>query len=286
MSYLDFDFPHTHMYDSDLRELLRMYKKLVEDYAELIAWKNQHTVDYKDLLRRVILLENTISTFESEITHQFEKLSRELSDELYSQLQEALSVINANLGSISSRLDNLKTEVIRNRIEAHSETIAYYAMGKQYTDDKIQALIDSLPKIITIDVFNPVKGRITNIQIAINDLYDLGRANGLTAIEYDTIGITASEYDALELTAIEYDQYGKYYLEQGGYIKNQFHYMASPFTGLIVPLEVVITELASVHKLYALTAEEYDEKELSASEYDALLLGAYDYDWHGKQHIA
>ena len=65
-----------------------------------------------------------------------------------------------------------------------------------------------------------------------------------------------------------------------------YHYMVSPFTGDTVPLQTVIEELAALHKLYALTASEYDLKELTASDYDALDLGAYDYDWHGAQLIA
>ena len=70
------------------------------------------------------------------------------------------------------------------------------------------------------------------------------------------------------------------------YIKNPYHYMISPFTGDVVPLQTVITELATLHKVYALTAEEYDLKELTATDYDALELSAYDYDWHGKELIA
>ena len=58
--------------------------------------------------------------------------------------------------------------------------------------------------------------------------------------------------------------------------------MTSPFTGEYVRLEVVINELASLHKTDALTATEYDALDITATYYDGLNLTAYDYDWHGK----
>lgn len=49
MSYLDFDFPHTSMYDSDLRELVAMYKKLVPAVEELESWRTEHEAEYAEL---------------------------------------------------------------------------------------------------------------------------------------------------------------------------------------------------------------------------------------------
>lgn len=49
MSYLDFDFPHTHMYDSDLRELIAMYKKLVPAVEALESWRTEYEAEYAEL---------------------------------------------------------------------------------------------------------------------------------------------------------------------------------------------------------------------------------------------
>ncbi len=49
MSYTDFDFPHSHFYDDDLRELISMYKTLTEDVEVLNAWKETHQEEYEQL---------------------------------------------------------------------------------------------------------------------------------------------------------------------------------------------------------------------------------------------
>lgn len=49
MSYTEFDFPHTHFYDSDLRELLKYVKGLWDRVNKLDSWKNTHEEEYKEL---------------------------------------------------------------------------------------------------------------------------------------------------------------------------------------------------------------------------------------------
>lgn len=49
MSYTEFDFPHTHFYDSDLRELLKYVKTLWDRVNKLDTWKVTHEADYEEL---------------------------------------------------------------------------------------------------------------------------------------------------------------------------------------------------------------------------------------------
>lgn len=49
MSYTDRDFPHAHMYDSDLRELIHKVCHLWEKVNELDGWKNTHEKEYEEL---------------------------------------------------------------------------------------------------------------------------------------------------------------------------------------------------------------------------------------------
>lgn len=281
-----FEFPHTRTYDSDLGWLIKAYEELVREYNELISWENEHKAEYRELLRRVTALENNINTFESEIERRFNALAIQLSEDIYRQLQMALAEINSQLGAVYQRISNLESALIRQRLDLEGRIKATEDYCTLYTDDKIQELINSLPEVLTVEVFNPVRGEVTTIQEAINDLYDLGRSEAITALEYDTLGLTATEYDNLELTAIQYDQYARYYLDLNGFIINPFHYMTSPFTGELVRLEVVINELASLHKDDTLTADEYDTLSLDADYYDALDISAYDYDWHSKTLVA
>lgn len=49
MSYLDFDFPHTKFYDSDLRELIAYVKGLVKAVETIDGWIENHQKEYEDL---------------------------------------------------------------------------------------------------------------------------------------------------------------------------------------------------------------------------------------------
>lgn len=49
MSYTDFDFPHTHFYDSDLRELICYVKKLIDAVKKIDSWIEEHEIEYQEL---------------------------------------------------------------------------------------------------------------------------------------------------------------------------------------------------------------------------------------------
>ena len=149
-----------------------------------------------------------------------------------------------------------------------------------YVENRLDDFINSLPEILTVMVYNPYRGEVTDIQTAINDLYEVAAIWGLTASQYDSLGLSASEYDALNLTAREYDTLGYKLL-----YKDPAHYMLSPFTGEYVPLQEVIDKLAQFH-MEGLTASEYDAKDLTATAYDDLALTAFNYDWFANQLIA
>lgn len=49
MSYTDHDFPNTHFYDTDLREILCKVTKILKTVDELDDWKTEHEEEYKEL---------------------------------------------------------------------------------------------------------------------------------------------------------------------------------------------------------------------------------------------
>ena len=49
MGYFDFDFPHTHFYDSDLREILKYVRNLVKAVTEIDGWVEKHEKEYEEL---------------------------------------------------------------------------------------------------------------------------------------------------------------------------------------------------------------------------------------------
>lgn len=49
MSYTDYDFPGTHYYDTDLREVICKVTKILKTVAKLDEWKEEHEKQYEEL---------------------------------------------------------------------------------------------------------------------------------------------------------------------------------------------------------------------------------------------
>lgn len=307
MSY--FEFPHTRTYDSDLGWLITEYKRLAAEVDNLMAWMQTHKTEYNEAMRRLAAVENEIDTFEARINAEFDRLKADIEADFEAQKQEmeqALADTQAQIeqemrlleeevdraiASFETRFLSLKADILNEmeqlKAEVRREINNFYNVMQanntymiNWVENRIEEFINSLPEILTVQVYNPYRGEVTDIQIAINDLYEVASIWGLTAQQYDSLDLTASEYDALDLTAREYDTLGYKLL-----YKDPNYWMISPFTGELTLVKDVVSKLAQFH-MDGLTATEYDAKDLDADAYDALDLTAFNYDWFAHQLLA
>lgn len=301
MSFIN-KYPYTDFHELNLDWLLTTYQTIVDEINEINTWVAQHKIEYNEAIARLTAVENEINTFEAQITAAFNQLKadqqRQLDEaiasinvevdnkllQLESDVQNAINDIYAKYDQlqidIMNELQTFRTQINNEIVAIRNEMRANNQLVFAWVENRIQELIDDLPEILTVYVYNPYRGETTNIQVAINDIYSVACIWGLTAQQYDDLGLTASEYDALELTAVEYDTtaYKLLYPDPN-------YYMMSPFTGEMTHIKNVVTKLCYFH-MEGLTAEEYDQKELTAEEYDALEIDAFNYDWFGEQLIA
>ena len=296
-------YPYTDFHELNLDWLLETYQEIVDHVNELLSWMEQHKGEYEEALKRLEAVENEIETFEarinaefSSLTAQFEKefadLKAEIEKELADTKEEIIQSFEKAIADFTNDFIALKQEVlsdintmkieIRNMITYMNERFVEMQNDMHgYVDDRLEQFIHDLPDYENLIVYNPVQGKQTNVQQAINDLYSAFAVFGLTARQYDDLQLTASEYDNKKLTAREYDLYGYKLLD---YPDPQL-YMRDPFTGLIVLNKVVINRLADLHR-ECLTAYEYDHlgedhTGITAETYDEMQLSAYFYDWYG-----
>lgn len=292
-------YPYTDFHEMNLDFLLTTYKSIVDKANEIIEWANNHQIEYEEAIERLEAVENELYTFEDRITAAFEQLEAELTAELEKALADTKAEVDAAIAQlrndvaaaiasfenrfleletqIKKELAETKAEVARAIIELRSIIEANNQFVFDYVENRLQKFLDDLPEILTVMVYNPYRGKVTDIQVAINDLYSIACIWGLTAAQYDSLGLTASEYDALELTAQQYDTLGYKLL-----YKDPDHYMIDPFNGEYNHIKTVVYELADLHR-DSLTATEYDDLELTAEEYDDKELTAYEYDWQSKE---
>lgn len=302
-------FPYSNFHELNLIWLLEKMKALSAKVDTLNSWMATHKEEYQEAITRLETVENEIATFEAEIEAQFSQLQADLEADFAEQkaeLEKALAdtktQIDAKMAQLQADVDaaiaqfknqfiELKADIISEvealKLEVRQEIQNFYNIMYanneyvfKYVDNRLDEFINSLPEILTVMVYNPYRGEVTDIQTAINDLYDMAAIWGLTATQYDSLGLTASEYDALGLTAREYDTLGYKLL-----YRDPDTWMISPFTGQYVRVQDVVTRLAGFH-MDGLTASEYDAKELTAEAYDDLELSAFDYDWFANTLIA
>lgn len=284
MSFGNSEFPNTNFYNSDLRELIAMYKKLVAEYDTIKAEIDEVTKKIEEFTQYVDeIIDEKINLKLKALTSRVTMLEIEMK-----QVEEELDNVNLRVDEIVKDIINLGIRIGQVRVELKTDIAeVYIELGKykESIDDIIQIEINKLiayidehvTKLDRLDVVNPITREYENIQNVLDDIVDaLLSGFGLTAKEYDDLELTALQYDKLVITAIQYSVRGYllFYIEL-------IVRMRSPFTGAIDSYENIIYSLADLHK-NCFTANEYDEKALTAQVYDDKLITAYTYDWNSK----
>lgn len=284
MSFGNSEFPNTNFYNSDLRELIAMYKKLVAEYDTIKAEIDEVTKKIEEFTQYVDeIIDEKINLKLKALTSRVTTLEIEMK-----KVEEELDNVNLRVDEIVKDIINLGIRIDQVRVELKTDIAeVYIELGKykESIDDIIQIEINKLiayidehvTKLDRLDVVNPITGEYENIQNVLDDILDAILSGfGLTAKEYDDLELTALQYDKLVITANQYSVRG-YLL----FYRELIVRMRSPFTGAIDSYENIIYSLADLHK-NCFTANEYDEKALTAQVYDDKLITAYTYDWNSK----
>ena len=146
--------------------------------------------------------------------HELTTASKEMSDdiiELRTEVNNFEDEINAEIQRINDILVeyDIKIERVKNELKVYvNDEIANLRLYVDSEDELLNERIRQI-EIGNINLYDPSTGLYSPIQTVINNLYDLGRSNALSASEYDAIELTATAYDAYALTARDYDLNGK-----------------------------------------------------------------------------
>lgn len=151
-------------------------------------------------LNEVIDLVNKHEEFIENYSGVIEQLQADMT-----QLRTDFSIFQTDIeAEIDTRFDEIKAYLDTSVASATSYMRAY----TDATAQQLQQAIDNIA-LGQINVYDPTTGLVVPLQTAIDNLYDSGRENAITATEYDALELTATAYDALEITAREFDQNGK-----------------------------------------------------------------------------
>lgn len=163
---------------TDVEYLLGILKKLNEMIAQLNAntkFIENYAGKIEEIEAEVAALRSEMTEFESSVNQTIAFQFAEIKVQLQSMIATALTQANAYTDSVAAGLE---------------EEIENISVGQ-------------------ITVFDPSSGLYLPLQDTIDNIYNAGRTDALTASEYDVLELTATEYDGYELTATEYDRQGK-----------------------------------------------------------------------------
>lgn len=163
---------------TDVEYLLGILKKLNEMIVQLNSntkFIEEYTGKIEEIEAEITSLRTEMNEFEDEVNQSITLQFAQIKLELQSMINTALIQANAYTDNVAAQLE---------------EEINEISIGQ-------------------ISLFDPTTGIYSPLQIVVNNLYNAGRNNALTASEYDELELTATVYDGEELTATEYDQSGK-----------------------------------------------------------------------------
>ena len=163
---------------TDVEFLLGVLKKL----NEVIAQTNSNTEFINNYSGKIEEIEAEIASLREEMTNFEEDINQ----------------------SIASQFAAIK-------VELQSMVATALIEAKAYTDTVAAQLEQEIQEISIgqISLFDPTTGIYSPLQVVIDNLYNTGRTDALSATEYDALELTATAYDAYQLTAYEYDNSGK-----------------------------------------------------------------------------
>lgn len=171
------------------------------------------SVDPKDMMTDVEFLLGVLKKL-NEIIAQTNK-NTEFIDEYTGKIEE----IEAEIVALRTEFEQFKTDVNNNialqfaqiKVELQAMVATALNQANAYTDAVAGQLRQEIADIAIgqITVFDPTTGMYSPLQVVIDNLYDAGRDNALTASEYDGLLLSATTYDEFEITAFNYDKNGK-----------------------------------------------------------------------------
>lgn len=266
-------------YENYVQEQLKPYQSQIDEltnrFNSIVDEINNNIDMFKTETNAKIVEQNeVIKNFKNETNAKIESYKSEIFDALDETQKEIYAHVEAEILRLKTDITtqvNIQLSFLRRLIDQHDKNVLSIVDAK---------LIEYLGKIPTGTqlVINPTSGTIDTLQATLYNMYDYYRVEGLTAQQYDALELTAEEYDAQGLTAYDYDFYSTRKLE----IDERF-YMYDPFNGSLKLISRVVDELANIHKGdSAFNADEYDALEVTAERYEEQELSAYSYDWQGK----
>lgn len=234
-----------------------------------------------------------INNFEAEMTAKFD----ELEAKIYADVDAKLDEVDVRVDAIQAEVDSFKEQLesslaqfeininklISDQFQLIDEKFSSLESNlKAYIYSELQKILDQIPVITSVTVYDPTTGDLADIQIVVNHIYDAVRIYALSADEFDALSMTCDELDHIKvdgiprgLTAYEWDMYAKLYIKQP-----DRNLVASYLSGeLVKPVVNVDINNSLLKESGCYECSEFDSIGGTAETIDSLNITTFRWDW-------
>ena len=157
MSFANFEFPNTNFYNSDLRELISMYKKLVEDYDSIKTMIEESVRDYdslimdnKEIHQRMEAIETAMRQLEKKIIAEVNatvdakvgsavEYLKDENQKLIAEVTNYVNIINSEMAKLTEYVNNSINNIQLKLTSTTSVLKKYSDVG----DNELRKYVDS-----------------------------------------------------------------------------------------------------------------------------------------------
>ena len=299
MSYSE--FPHTNYADYDEKQLIKLYKELVEKYEGTLETATQAKSSVDELKSQyqqfVSQVQTKIDTYTATIDDRVSKGIQDglstirsefniFKETLNSQLDTFTKDLNTNFNSLSDKVDTLQqnTSTAFNQYSKDVKAYEQAVTGFREAVSQIQIDYANIQDSVELKIdtsYQNLYAKLEELEKKVNMngcSWVYAYALGYTAFEWYNEHITCEDWNNSNISCLDWYLLGK---EVFQYYR-KFFLVRSPNSGDLEPMQNVINDIIWLLKRRkALTAEQYDKLRLRADE--ALDVTALDADWRGKE---
>lgn len=269
MAFGNYEFPHSHNYDSDLRELIKLVKEYRDDYERILSTIDKIVAEFEEIRVEFDALNKKVDEMFDYIDDEIKKALDEYKVQIEIRLRQMQAEIDAIINMVDSILPaakayaDAKDEEVKALLRSEME-IVLQVLSKRIND--VEKEIEEL-HLTAVNPFTGYEEPLANVVKAIRDKY---RVHALTNNEYADLGLTNTEYTSYLLNNVQY------IVESKVLLRRPWLNFLNPATGMRTRESNVDSWIATMCA-NTITVTAYTEQNLTNEEYAALELTNLDY---------
>lgn len=269
MAFGNYEFPHSHNYDSDLRELIALVKGYRDDYERILSTIDKIVAEFDIIQEEFNALSNKVNEMYEYIDDEIKTTFAIYEAQMNIRLRKMQDEIDAAYDLIATILPaakayaDAKDEIVKAELRNEMQTLLEIIFARL---EEIEKEIEQLGLIAT----NPLTGYKEPVNIVIESIAESYKVHALTNNEYEDLDLTNTQYASYQL-------YDKQYIVEGKkLLQRKWLNRLNPATGQLTRESNVNSWIATMCA-NTLTVSEYVAQDLTNEEYANLQLTNLDY---------